>query len=302
MLSWIRATTVMQKKEPLRSIPMKLNKIYNEDCLKTMARMNDNFIDLTVTSPPYDDMRAYNGYHMDIHRIVGELYRVTKSGGVVVWIVADKTKNGSETGTSFRQALTFMDAGFKLLDTMIYTKPPKGATGNNKIYWQGFEYMFVFTKNNPKTINLLVDRENKESREGDNGTKRLKNGSLKKVARGGYGKVGRRTNVWEYHVGKGHSTKDPEAYQHPAIFPERLALDHILSWSNEGDVVYDCFMGSGTTAKMALLNNRTFIGSEISEAYCDIAGQRISRYLKKRKSLDENFQEYQDTLNLERVA
>ncbi len=257
---------------------MKLNTIYNENCLATMARMPDSFIDLTVTSPPYDDMREYDGYTFDVDKIIRELFRATKKGGVVVWIVSDKTKNGSETATSFRQALKFMELGFKLMDTMIYTKPPKGATGNNKLYWQGFEYMFIFTNGVPKTINLIHDRKNKESREGDNGTKRLANGKLKKVSRGGYGVYGRRTNVWQYLVGKGHSAKDELAFQHPAIFPEKLAHDHIISWSNPGDLVYDCFMGSGTTAKMAMLSNRNFIGSEISKDYCLLAKQRIEMY------------------------
>ncbi len=243
-----------------------------------MARMEDNFIDLTITSPPYDDMREYDGYTFDVDTIIRELFRVTKKGGVVVWVVSDKTRNGSETGTSFKHALKFMEFGFKLLDTMIYSKPPKGATGNNKLYWQGFEYMFILTKGAPKTINLIHDRKNKESRQGDNGTKRLVNGALKKVSRGGYGAYGRRTNVWEYRVGKGHSTKDELAFQHPAIFPERLAHDHIISWSNAGDLVYDCFMGSGTTAKMAMLSNRNFIGSEISTEYCLLANKRIELY------------------------
>lgn len=267
---------------------MKLNTIYNENCLDTMARMIDNFIDLTITSPPYGNMRNYNGYSFDFKKVVKELYRVTKEGGIVVWVVTDKTEKGSETGTSFKQALFFVENGFKLMDTMIYKKPPKGAAGNNKIYWQGFEYMFVFTKGKPKTINLIQDRKNKESRKGDNGTKRLRNGELKKVKRGGYGEFGRRTNVWEYMVGKGHSTKDIEAFKHPAIFPEGLANDHILSWSNENDIVYDCFMGSGTTAKMAILNSRKYIGSEISKAYCEIAEKRVRKYLGIVLKLDKN--------------
>jgi len=267
---------------------MKLNTIYNENCLDTMARMIDNFIDLTITSPPYGNMRNYNGYSFDFKKVVKELYRVTKEGGIVVWVVTDKTEKGSETGTSFKQALFFVENGFKLMDTMIYKKPPKGAAGNNKIYWQGFEYMFVFTKGKPKTINLIQDRKNKESRKGDNGTKRLRNGKLKKVKRGGYGEFGRRTNVWEYMVGKGHSTKDIEAFKHPAIFPEGLANDHILSWSNENDIVYDCFMGSGTTAKMAILNSRKYIGSEISKAYCEIAEKRVRKYLGIVLKLDKN--------------
>ena len=254
---------------------MEINKIYNENCLETMGNMSDNFIDLTITSPPYDNLRTYNGYSFPFEDIAKELYRVTKQGGVVVWIVGDATVKGSETGTSFRQALYFKEIGFDLFDTMIYAKPPRGAVGNNKTYWQTFEYMFILSKEKPKTINLINDRKNKKSRKGDNGTKRLKNGDLLKVKRGGYSEYGRRTNIWEYGIGKGQSTKDHIAFKHPAIFPEQLANDHIISWSNENDLVYDPFMGSGTTAKMAMLNHRNYIGSEISKEYCEIAEQRI---------------------------
>ena len=255
---------------------MEINKCYNENCLDTMARMPDNFVDLTVTSPPYDNLRTYNGYSFDFEAVAKELFRVAKQGGVVVWVVGDATIKGSETGTSFRQALFFKEIGFNLYDTMIYAKPPRGAVGNNKTYWQTFEYMFILAKGKPKTINLICDRKNKESRDGDNGTKRLKNGELLTVKRGGYSDFGRRTNIWEYVIGKGLSTKDDFAFKHPAIFPEQLANDHIISWSNEGDVVYDPFMGSGTTAKMAILNKRNWIGSEISEEYCKIIERRIT--------------------------
>ncbi|MBX2965191.1 MAG: site-specific DNA-methyltransferase [Cyclobacteriaceae bacterium] len=263
------------------------NTIYNENCLDTMSRMPDNFIDLTISSPPYDNLRSYNnkirgvkskynGYTFQFEEIAKELYRVTKVGGVVVWIVGDATMAGNETGNSFRQALYFKDCGFNLFDTMIYLKPPRGAVGNNNTYWQSFEYMFVLSKEYPKTINLIKDRENKESRKGDNGTKRLQNGELLQLKRGGYGEFGRRTNVWEYNIGKGHSASDEFAYEHPAIFPEKLARDHIISWSNIGDLVYDPMMGSGTVAKMCILEGRKYMGSEINKSYCKIANKRIA--------------------------
>jgi len=271
---------------------IELNKIYAEDCLVTMAKMSNNFIDLTITSPPYDKLRTYDnhiterknkfgGYTFPFEKIAEELYRVTNMGGVVVWVVGDETIKGNETGNSFRQALFFKKCGFNLFDTMIYTKPPRGACGNNKTYWQSFEYMFVLSKGLPKTINLLRDRENKDSRKGDRGTKRLHNGELKKLSRGGYGKFGRRTNVWEYNIGKGHSTRDDIAFKHPAIFPEKLARDHILTWSKEGDIVYDPMMGSGTVAKMCLLEKRKYIGSEINKSYCKIANDRLNSILFK---------------------
>lgn len=257
-----------------------INEIYNESCIETILRMDEGCIDMVVTSPPYDDMRAYNGNAFtEFEKVARGLYRVVKQGGVVVWVVGDQTTKANESGTSFRQALFFKEIGFNLFDTMIYLKPPRGACGNNQSYWQAFEYMFVFSKGKPKTINLLMDRENKDVRKGDVGTKRLVNGDLWKHKRGGYKAKGRRLNVWEYLIGNGHSASDKFAHQHPAIFPEKLAYDHILSWSNEGDVVYDPFMGSGTTAKMASIANRHYIGSEIDATYCNIANQRIAEVL-----------------------
>ena len=256
---------------------MEIDKIYNMDCLEGMRQIPDGSIDLTVTSPPYDNLRTYNGYCFDFENIAKELYRVTKQGGVVVWVVGDATIDGDETGTSFRQALYFKEIGFKLFDTMIYQKPPLGAVGNNTTYWQAFEYMFVFSKGKPNTINLICDRKNKDAREGDNGTTRLVDGTLKNVSRGGYGEYGRRTNVWEYLVGKGHSTKDDIAFEHPAMFPELLAADHIKTWSNEGDIVLDPFMGSGTTAKVSRTLHRHYIGFEISAEYCEIIRKRLEQ-------------------------
>jgi len=261
------------------------NTIYNESCLETMSKMPDEYVDLIITSPPYDDLRTYNnkldrkklkGYSFQFEKIAREIYRVTKQGGVVVWVVGDETVNGNESGNSFRQALYFKECGFKLFDTMIYSKPPRGAVGNNKTYWQSFEYMFILSKGNPKTVNLIRDRKNKESRNGDSGTKRLQDGTLLKLKRGGYSEFGRRKNIWEYNIGNGHSASDSIAFEHPAIFPEKLARDHIISWSNESDLVYDPFIGSGTTAKMAILNKRNYIGSEINKHYCNICTRRIA--------------------------
>lgn len=283
------------------------NKIYNENCLATMQRMPTNFIDLTVTSPPYDDLRTYNnrirgvksqfnGYTFPFEEIAKELFRVTDDGGVLVWIVGDATIEGNETGTSFRQALYLKECGFNLFDTMIYLKPPRGAVGNNNTYWQSFEYMFVFSKGYPKTINLIKDRENKEARNGDNGTKRLQNGELLKLKRGGYGEYGRRTNVWEYNIGKGHSASDEFAHEHPAIFPEKLARDHVRTWSNIGDLVYDPMMGSGTVAKICVIEDRNYLGSEINKAYCKIAEKRIS------KTINSTETEYVNTGRTDLVA
>ena len=261
---------------------MKINKIYNENCLDTMSKMPNDFIDLTVTSPPYDNLRTYNGYSFDFESIAKELYRVTKQGGVVIWVVGDSTIKGSETGTSFKQALKFMEVGFNLHDTMIYEKNtssfPSRKDGNR--YTQIFEYMFVLSKVKPKTSNLICDKENKwagHTNWGKN-TKRGRDNDLKETSKiKPVPKFSPRNNIWKYTVGGGFASSDKIASKHPAIFPEKLVNDHILSWSNEGDLVYDPFMGSGTTAKMAILNNRNYIGSEISEEYCKIIEERLKK-------------------------
>jgi len=252
---------------------MDVNKIYNEDCQDTMKRMPDKTVDLTVTSPPYDNLRKYNGYDFGFESIAKELFRVTKIGGVVVWVVGDSTINGSESGTSFRQALFFKECGFNLHDTMIYEKSGMAYPDSIR-YHQVFEYMFVFSKGNPKTTNIIKDRPNKYV------------GTMGGNKRGGLCKrseFGARFNVWRYNNGGDNSSKDRPAFEHPAIFPEDLAKDHIYSWSNEGDLVYDPFTGSGTTLKMAHLQKRQWIGSEISEEYCKLAQKRIQPYLDQQK-------------------
>jgi site-specific DNA-methyltransferase (adenine-specific) len=253
---------------------MEINKCYNENCLDTMERMPNGFIDLTVTSPPYDNLRTYNGYSFDFEATAKELYRVTKQGGVVVWIVADATIKGSETGTSFRQALHFMDCGFNLHDTMIWSKPSFTAVGALKTrYAQTFEYMFVFSKGKIKTFNALKDRKTTSRSKDKHGMIRQKDGGFRPMSNRGkqYGEFGIRYNVWDMPP----VMSNIERKGHPAQFPEQLANDHIISWSNEGDLVYDPFMGSGTTAKMAIANKRNWVGSEISKEYCEIAEKRI---------------------------
>jgi len=265
---------------------MEINKIYNENCLDTMARMPDGFIDLTVTSPPYDGLRDYNGYSFPFEEIAKELFRVTKQGGVLVWIVNDATINGSESGTSFRQALYFMEVGFNLHDTMIYEKSGCPFPEQNR-YYPIFEYMFILSKGKPKTTNLIKDRKNNYA--GDKVARkshsRQTDGTLKENSAYRIDKnrtldyIGIRYNIWRYITGSGNSTTDDIAFKHPAIFPEKLAEDHIVSWSNEGDLVYDCFGGSGTTAKMAHKWKRNWILSEISKEYVELAEKRIAPYL-----------------------
>ena len=252
------------------------------DCLEGMKLLDSNSIDLTVTSPPYDNLRKYNGYSFDFENIAKELYRVTKEGGIVVWIVGDKTEKGSETGTSFKQALYFKEIGFNLHDTMIYAKNNVYAHDpRNKRYKQCFEYMFVFSKGKPNTYNEIKDRPNKHAGKTLTGTKgRTQDGVKREIKPTVMGNFQARFNIWEYTTG-GSVSKDKIAFKHPAIFPEQLVNDHILSWSNEGDIVMDIFSGSGTTHKMAYLNNRKYIGFEISQEYIDIENERLKEYIKQ---------------------
>lgn len=251
---------------------MEINKIYNENCLTTMENMKDNFIDLTVTSPPYDDLRDYKGYSFDFENIAKGLYRTTKKGGVVVWVVGDATVKGSETGTSFKQALFFKKIGFNLHDTMIYHRLAMPNT--SKRYAQDFEYMFIFTKGKLKTFNP-INEKCKYAGVATSPTSRNKNGELQSQGRRIIKDTKKKSNIWTYSAGHSKSTKDKVAHKHPAIFPEQLANDHIISWSNEGDLVYDPLMGSGTVAKMAKINNRNYIGSEESKEYCEIIKMRF---------------------------
>ena len=253
---------------------IELNRIYNEDCLEGMKRIPDGSVDLTVTSPPYDNIRNYKGYSFDFASIAKERYRITKQGGVVVWVVGDQTIQGSETGTSFKQALYFKEIGFNLHDTMIYEKNSMSMPDSTR-YYQKFEYMFVFSKGKPKTFNPLKDRKNLAERWSTKKTRYDKDGNIveseRSLEKEDYGV---RFNIWKYNTGAGFTSKDN--LKHPAMFPEELAQDHILSWSNKKDLVFDPFMGSGTTAKMAIMNDRNWLGFEISEEYCEMIKKRVN--------------------------
>lgn len=244
-------------------------KLFNSDNAECLRRdLADNSVDLTVTSPPYDNLRKYNGFEWDFEAVARELYRVTKHGGVVVWIVADATVNGSETGTSFRQALYFKECGFYLYDTMIWRKPSPSCPTEGR-YYAVFEYMFVFSKGKPSTLNLLADRPNKSAgsvgiRETRSSAEDRKPTGRKRVVK----EFSRRFNVWDVST-------DSQGEGHPAVFPEALAEGHILTWSNPGDTVLDPFLGSGTTGKMAVNAGRNFIGIEKDPDYLAIAKRRI---------------------------
>jgi len=248
--------------------------LYNDDCLKILPTIPDNSIDLIVTSPPYDNIRDYNNsssWNFDTFKnIANKLQIILKDGGIIVWIVNDATINGSETGTSFKQALYFKEIGLNIHDTMIWEKETSPFQHNNR-YINVFEYMFILSKGKPKTTNLIKDRKNKHGGTIIHGTQRQKDGSLIPHSRNGFKikEYGNRFNVWKINSEKANKTN------HPAVFPLQLVSDHIKTWSNENNTVLDCFMGSGTTGIACKNLNRKFIGIEIDKKYFDIAKNRI---------------------------
>lgn len=258
--------------------------LHAADCVTFMKRCPDNFFDLTITSPPYDNLRDYNGYAFDVNKIAEQLFRTTKKGGVVVWVIGDKIKNGNKSLTSFKHAITFQEVGFNVHDVMIYRKKNTPFMRSNA-YTNCYEFMYIFSKGKPNTFNALkvpTVRQGYEMMVANKKADGVNNKVLKELK-----KEKTRTNIWDYAVGFGGSTKDKIAFKHPAIFPEKLAEEHIHSWSNEGDLVFDPMCGSGTTCKAAKNLNRKFIGCDISDEYIKIAKERVE-YCNYTKSITRN--------------
>lgn len=257
----------------------KIGKIYQENCITTLGeRVPDDAIDMTLTSPPYDDLRDYNGYHFPVEEIAALLFQKTKPGGVVVWVIGDKTHNGSESLSSFDHAIRFVrTGGFNLHDTMLYVKNNPIPSDCGKRYRQAFEYMFCFSKGSPKTFNPIMEPTKSAGQA-------IKAFRITEAGRGNVPAedIGRKikserkaSNIFTYNVGTS-SASDRIAFRHPAIFPEKLAADQISTWTDPGDLVYDCFMGSGTTAKICSDLGRRWVGSEISPEYVEIAHRRLA--------------------------
>ena len=273
--------------QTLSNLSIETGKTHNLSCIDGMTSMDANIVDLVVTSPPYDNLREYNKntiWNFDIFKEVAkQLSRVLVDGGVIVWNVNDSTIGGSETGSSFRQALYFKDeCGLRLHDTMFYGK--KHTTypaGKDSVrYTNILEYVFILSKGKPKSVNIIMDKPNKtfgldRTPFGDRYVERLRDGTIntRDKERLPAKEFGARYNIWWYGNGYNVGQTKKGAYKHPATMPEGLARDHIISWSNEGDVVMDPFAGSGTTYRMCRELNRKYIGFEIDAEYCKLANE-----------------------------
>jgi DNA modification methylase len=257
-----------------------LDNLYLDNAALFLKQIPDNIVDLVITSPPYDDLRDYdyslNWNYDEFKKIANELSRIIKKGGVIVWVVGDKVSNGNKSLTSFKHALYFQSLGLNVFDVIIYKKTGTGPPHKNR-YFNTFEYMFVLTKGRPAKVNLLRDKKNKWAGKSTFGvvSRREKDGSLSKKGRKTINEYSVRTNIWEYKNGMGFTSSNPIAHLHPAIFPEKLVEDHLLSWSDSGDLVLDPFMGSGTTAVVANRLERKFIGIEINEDYYNLTIKRL---------------------------
>ena len=264
----------------LVSQPLPLDSIVCGDNCDVLGTFPRECIDLVVTSPPYDDLRTYGGHSWDFYGVAWQLKRVLKPGGVIVWVVNDKTEDGDETASSMKQALHFKQIGLRLHDTMTWERPCPFPESTR--YHPNFEFMFVFTNGKLKTFHPIMDRKTTTMGRATPTQERQANGDIRRPDRDSgalHREFAPRFNTWKAINGSTNGTEDLFAYKHPAVFPEAIARDHILSWSNEGEIVLDPFNGSGTTTKMARLMGRRFIGIDVNEAYCEIARKRLEQKL-----------------------
>ena len=253
--------------------------VYHGDCAKVLPSLGVK-ADLILTSPPYDDLRTYGGGVFDFGSIADACVGALVDGGVIVWVVGDGIEGYSETGSSFRHALGFMRRGLKLHQTMLYQTTREAPTAPNR-YARVHEYMFVFSNGRPRVANIIRDKPNTTSgtvhrrkmigRYADN-SKPHRNYKRNRIVSPEFGP---RTNIWKYHTSPFSNANRFD--EHPAVFPDALARDHIRTWTNPGDLVIDPMAGSGTTLRAAKDLGRSSIGIEIHENYIDIIERRMAQ-------------------------
>jgi site-specific DNA-methyltransferase (adenine-specific) len=257
---------------------LELNKIYCMDCLEGMRKLPDDSIDLVVTSPPYDNLRTYKGFSVDLHSTGKEAYRVLKDGGIAVMVIQDQTKAFAKTLTSFRLIIDWCDnIGFRLFETIIYRK-----YGTEGAWWKArfrvdHEYMPIFLKGKkPQYFNkklLMVPSKHGGEILTGSGNRRTTGETTKTVTRP-INPTKCRGTIWDYLMA---GDKDPLKRKHPAPFPDQIPIDFITCFCPPKGIVLDPFIGSGSTAVAAKKLGRHYIGFEITPEYCEIAEQRTKR-------------------------
>jgi site-specific DNA-methyltransferase (adenine-specific) len=267
---------------------VELNKVYQQDCIVGMRKIPDGAIDLVVTSPPYDNLRDYNGYSVDLNETGKNIYRILKDGGVAVMVIQDQTKNFGKSLTSFRTIVDWCDnVGFKLFECVIYRKNgTEGAWWKNR-FRVDHEYMPIFLKGEkPQYFNK--DSLKVKSKHGGKimtgFANRKTNGETGKSITKAINEMKCRGTVWDYLMA---GDKDPVKRKHPAPFPDKIPFDFINCFCPPNGIVLDPFVGSGSTVVGAKKLNRSFIGFDISEEYCNLTRKRLDSVSPD----DELFQE-----------
>ena len=259
-----------------------INSIICGDSAEVLKNFPDNSIDMVVTSPPYDGLRDYNGFSLDLHKIGKEIYRVLKDGGIAVMVIQDATKDFAKSLTSFRTIVDWCDnVGFRLFETVIYHK-----NGTEGAWWKqrfrvDHEYMPIFMKGKkPQYFNkepLKIPSKHGGKVMSGSGNRRT-DGTLSETVRRPINTMKCRGTVWDYLMA---GDKNPLKRKHPAVFPDKIPYDCIQCFCPEGGLVLDPFIGCGSTAVMAKVLGRNYIGIDISREYCDLAEERIEKDVPK---------------------
>lgn len=265
-----------------------LNKIHHFDAVVGLRLLPADCIDLTLTSPPYDWIRDYNGTFdpakFPFVRIAEELYRITAPGGVVLWITRDQQQDCCESGTSAKQMLYFKNIGFNV-QTMIVDS----ISARHRRYCYGMppQFCFVLSKGRPKAFHPIRDKPNTEPGRIKSWSARNRDGRIRKGKPKEIPKYGRRSHIWLYPTGFGLVSDDPLPRNAPAPMVETVAGDLMLSYSNPGDLILDPMAGLGTTGKVAVKLNRQFIGFERVRKYCDVANDRVRQAFEQKGKDDD---------------
>ena len=271
---------------------IQVNKIICEDNITYLKTLPDECIDFVITSPPYDALRDYNGYKLDLHGLGVELLRVLKDGGICVMVIQDSTRDFAKSLTSFRTIVDWCDnIGFRLFECNIYNRQGTEGAWWKKRFRVDHEYMPIFLKGkrpqyfDKENIKIpskhggkIMTGANIRTKNGQTGSRKVKINPTKCPG-----------TVMTFGNTCGGESKLKS--KHPAVFPNMLAYDMIECFCPEDGTVLDPFNGSGTTTLAAKCLGRNYIGIDVSEEYNKIARERLETEIIYRKTVKEVSQE-----------